>query len=82
MLIKIINVHKWDEENFIKQIKDINKEEEKFHITIEVILEKTTKGNRSSFKSFCTPFTKRWRHYWTLMVKKNTFSLSIEKNNK
>ena len=43
MLI-IINVHKWDEENIIKQIKYIKEEEEDFHrfITIEFILEKNT----------------------------------------
>ena len=43
MLI-IINVHKWDEENIMKQIKYIKEEEEDFHrfITIEFILEKNT----------------------------------------
>ena len=41
---------------------------------------KTTKRNLGSFTSCKTSFKRRWRRYWTLMVKKNTFDLSIEKN--
>ena len=77
MLI-IINVYKWDEENIIKQIKYIKEEEEDFHR--EYFGKKHTKRDWSSFKTSCTPFTKRRRHFCTLRVKKNTFCLSIEKN--
>ena len=31
---------------------------------------KTTNRNRSSFKSYCTSFRKRWKHYQSLMVKR------------
>ena len=42
--------------------------------------EKNTKRDWNSFKSTWIPFTKRWRHYWILMVKKNTSGISIERN--
>ena len=69
--------------NIKEIVENIKKEEEGFHIfiTIEFISEKkTTKRNLGSFTSCKTSFKRRWRRYWTLMVKKNTFDLSIEKN--
>ena len=42
--------------------------------------EKNTKRDWNSFKSTWIPFKKRWRHYWILMVKKNTSGISIERN--
>ena len=41
---------------------------------------KNTKRNLGSFTSWKTSFKRRWKRYWTLMVKKYTFGLSIEKN--
>ena len=41
---------------------------------------KTAKRNLGSFISCKTSFKRRWRPYWTLMVKKYTFGLSIKKN--
>ena len=56
MLI-IINVHKWDEENIIKQIKYIKEEEEDFHrfITIEFVLEKNTQKGTGVVSKLLAP---------------------------
>ena len=43
-------------------------------------VKKNTKRNLGSFTSCKTSFKRRWKRYWTLMVKKYTFGLSIEKN--
>ena len=52
-----------------------------YFITIEFILKKkNTKRYWGNSKSSWISFTKRQRHYWTLMVTKNTFGISIERN--
>ena len=38
---------------------------------------KTTNRNRGS-KSYCTSFRKRWRHYWSLMVKKYIWYINLK----
>ena len=70
--MKIIDVCKWEEKNIKEIVENIKKEEEGFHIfiTIQFISEKNTKRNWGSFTSCKTSFKRRWRRYWTLMIKK------------
>ena len=62
--------------------KDTKKRKEDFILYNNRIYfeKKNTKRDWGNSKSSWISFTKRQRHYWTLMVTKNTFGISIERN--